>query len=94
MGLRVEGIRDLGGQFAKMAAVKEACESAKIPYPPEVRAYFKWPEESVEVLQQEMDSVNVECAVTKVYCDGSDRLEVQLDKLPSEVKALRITYSY
>lgn len=94
MSSRVKGVRDLDGEFAKMMAVKVACDAVEIDYPEAVKAYFKYPGESADYLRCEMESVDISAAVTESQHDAIDRFEVDLSKLPKGVKAIRFENSY
>lgn len=94
MSTFVAGIRDLDGQFQKMMEVKKACEAAGIGYPEEVRQYFKYPEESERMLREEMESMDIDIAVKKLDVEYSDVYEVDLSKLPKEVKKIQFRNSY
>lgn len=94
MSTTIVGIRDLDGQFQKMMEVKKACEAAGIGYPEEVRQYFKYPEESERMLREEMESMDIDIAVKKSSNDYSNIWEVDLSKLPKEVKKIQFRNSY
>lgn len=94
MSSSVAGVRDLDGTFAKMAAVKKACDDAKVAYPQELKAYFKHPGESIEYLRSEMESVDIAVAVIERSEGAVNFWEVNLAKLPEGVKAIRFSNSY
>ncbi len=92
----VVGVRDLDGRFAQMMAVKKACEAARIPYPAEVRQYFKYPEESEELLRHELEEVQLRPDSVRQWSeDVVDYIEVDLSKIdPGDIKKLRFRVSY
>lgn len=94
MSTRVVGVRDLDGQFARMAAVKEACDTAGIGYPPELVKYFNHPGENIGWLRQKMETVDISVAVEEDTRNDNDIFTVTLAKLPPEVKAVRFVNSY
>lgn len=94
MSTSIVGVRDLDKQFAKMAAVKEACEKAGIEYPPGLLAYFSSPGENIAYLRQEMEEVDISAAITKTSEDATNTWEVDLKKLPEDVKAVRFSNGY
>lgn len=94
MSSSVVGVRDLDGTFAKMAAVKEACEDAEVDYPDLVKQYFKYPGEDIEYLKSEMESMDISAAVTERNEDAVNIWEVDLSKLPEGVKKIRFSNSY
>ena len=96
MGSNVYGVRDLDGKFAKMAKVKKACEEAAVEYPKEVREFFgkHGVHEPLEHLQKEMEQIDITSAVTRSSADSQDMFDVDLSKLPKDVKAIRFVNSY
>lgn len=90
----VVGMRDLGGQFARMIAAKEACEEAGVSYPKELVEYFETPGETPMYLQQKMQEVNIDVAVSEDSDDGTNSWVVDLSKLPKEVKSIKFSNSY
>ncbi len=96
MSTHIRGVRDLGKnkQFDKMLQVKIACELAEIAYPQEVVNYFKYPKESVEYLTREMESIDIDKAVTKYNKDSTSGYEVVLDKLPKDVVSIKFENSW
>jgi len=94
MSTHIVGVRNFDKKFKKMVAVKLACEKAGIGYPQEVTDYFRFPEESVEYLESEMREVSIDQTITRLDEDGSEVWEVELSRLPKDVKAIRFKNSY
>jgi hypothetical protein len=94
MSSHVTGVRDLDGKFADMINLKLACEKARIDYPPDLKAYLKYPAEDVDYLRREMESVDISAAVKEYTRNATDGFEVDLSKLPKECKAIRFENSY
>ncbi len=96
MSTRVVGHRDLDGTFARMAAVKVACEEAGIDYPPSLHAYFKplSPGESLSELTASKREIDIAQAVSRPKEEMADIWLVDLSKLPAEVKAVVFRNSY
>lgn len=90
----IKGVRDLDGEFLKMVKVKEACEEASIDYPEEVKKYFKYPKERVEYLKKLMEEIDITLSVSQKVDDYCDIFEVDLSRLPKEVKLIRFVNSY
>ncbi len=91
----IKGVRDLDGKFAEMARIKDLCEDAGVSIPEEVMEYFGGRyREATSYLRAKMEEVDISCAVTESHPDSTDLWEVDLKKLPSEVKAIRFTNSY
>ena len=95
------GVRDLddASQFEVMLQLKAACEAADCDYPPQLVAYFRktahlTPQKSPEQLRRSATTVpshELGGAVSE-WSDlqnGKTGYEVQLDKIPEGVKALR-----
>lgn len=98
MSTRVSGVRDLDGQFAKMIAAKHACETAEVGYPVEVKEYFSAGDYEVEcdedTLRQAMEAVNIDNATKEIGDADSSGYEIDVKKLPNEVKAVRVLNSW
>lgn len=91
MSSRVTGFAPPDVEWKKMKAVWDACKTANVPAPKEVSEYFDWrtPDETgVEV--RIPDSMVREFSPF----DGADGWEVDLSKLPKNVKFLRFVNSY
>ncbi len=96
MSTWVKGIRDLDGQFAKMAAIKAACEEAKVDYPKQVKEYFNRVSghdvgEHISLLRQEAEEVDISEAVEETSPGSYNHYTVDLFKLPPDVKAIRFS---
>lgn len=96
MSTSVRGIRDLDGKFSQMIKIKELCDGAQIGYPEELAAYFGEHDaaEDSEYLREMMETIDIDDVAVRFSRDGSDHCEVELSKLPSEVKAIRFTNSW
>lgn len=96
MSSHVFGVRDLDGEFAKMMKVKLACDAAGVDFPQKIYDYFRpdHPGEGEDMLRREMESIDIEVAVSEYTRDGTDGFEVNLAKLPDGVKAIRFENSY
>lgn len=95
MDIHIKGVRDLDGVFAKMMAIKLACDEAGSEYPKSVIEYFNgYQGEDEDVLRDMMDSIKISDAISKPHVEYQDVYEVDLSKLSSEVKRIRIVLSY
>jgi hypothetical protein len=97
----IVGVRDLEASFAKMAKIKEACDEAGIDYPEAVKDYFKegtnrkfTAGENIALLREEMETVDITVAISRPVGGSSDAWEIDLSKLPKDVKAVRFINSY
>ena len=105
----LKGVRDLDKDFAKMIAVKEACDKAGVEYPKQVLEYFATPtypdraHEDAEELREEMSETLLEHgeygqephpAVTKESKNGRAVYTLDLQKLPKDIKAVRFINSW
>lgn len=94
MSSRVIGVRDLDLIFSKMIAVKNACELAGINYPKEIIEYFKYPVESEDYLRKQMEEIDITVAVNHKQNICTDYFEVDIAKLPQDVKVIRFENIY
>jgi hypothetical protein len=95
MSTSVIGVREFDGKFAKMLAAKLACDEAEITYPPAILEYFGGAAgESVDYLRREMEEIDVKAAVTQGSENSADWIEVELSKLPFDIRAIRFRNSY
>ncbi len=100
MSTHVVGVRDLDGEFAKWAKIKEACDEAGSGYPQQMVEYFRRvsrmsPVEALEDLRREAQEMNIDAAVSRDPSrDSYDTWVVDLSKLPADVKAIRFSNSY
>jgi len=95
MSVHIKGIRDLSKRFDKMMAVKEACDKARIDYPADVYDFFG-PEacEDREYLATEMETIEIEVERPRAGHAAEDRYEIDLSKLPEDVKKIRFAIGY
>ena len=95
MSTSVMGVRDLDGNFSKMMKVKLTCEEANVDYPQEVKLYFgQYVAESESLLRREMEEMEIQPAIEKLNEEMTDGLQVNLDRLPKDTKAIRFRNSY
>lgn len=90
----VKGVRDLDGKFASMMKIKLACDEAEVDYPIEVREYFRFPDGPEDYLRREMEEVSLCDCVEQYFRDGTHGFEVDLSKVPEEVKSIRFENNY
>lgn len=91
----IVGVRDLSKKFDSMIKLKLACEETGVPYPKELKDYFGSSyEESVEYLRGICETVKIDEAVKEYKKDMIDGFEVDLSKLPFEVKSIRFENVY
>lgn len=95
MTTSIVGIRDLSQQFDSMIKLKLACEEAGVPYPEELKDWFGTNyNEPVECLRELCESVNIDCSVRVYKKECIDGFEVDLSKLPLDVKSIRFENVY
>ena len=97
----IVGVRDLRKEFDKMWTVAKACEKAKITFPKEVCDYF-----IIDADQKELDDKSCyeqekltfdlkgKPGVKTWSADMEEGFEVDLTKLPKDVKKIRFYNSY
>ena len=94
MSTSVVGVRDLDGRFAKMLAVKQACDDAKVGYPKEVVDYFEGEaSETPRYLVRKMAEVKIKVNQS-IDLSSTNTWTVVLTDLPPDVKAVRFRNSY
>lgn len=88
------GVRDLNSKFAKMLALKKACDAANTSYPPELQTFFKPAIDqfgSMDVedkhLKEAMTETDIKYEGNAMYDDG---MTIKISDIPSDVKAIRI----
>lgn len=86
------GFKPKDNKFNAMKLVYEACEHAKIPPPKEVVDFF-------EGYNPDDSGVRVDNFPEGAMCkwndnNGSEGIEVNLDKLPSDIRILRFVNSW
>ena len=94
----VQAFRDMDGEFRKMLDIKLYCDRQNVSYPQEVENYFRsngsFPAEDAETLQEQLLSVGIEAALSEYSDESSAGYEIEVAKLPKEVKTLRFTNSW
>lgn len=91
MGTHVEGFIPPDAKFQKMLRAYRACEEAGIPIPPDVWKFFN--EESPDEAGVRIDlsyDKKYKDAVYEFQNDACQGYEIQLDKLPKDIKVIRV----
>jgi hypothetical protein len=94
MSKHIEGIKPPDDKWFAMKAVYSACILARVPVPDEVNLFFGGDEPDtlgVKVRQSILEKCG---AVTEYSADMVDGFEVDITKLPKDVKILRFTNCY
>ncbi len=98
MSTSIVAVRDMRQQFDKMWAAKEACEKAGIDYPEELKKYFgsNIDYDLKESAEQEMltYSLSGKPGVVQWGTEMREGYEVDLRKLPKDVKIIRFYNAY
>lgn len=89
--LIVKGIVPADVKFKKMLAVWEACENAGVIIPDKVHEFFNNDEPDTKGVI--IDLYENEC-VSEYKEEMSDGYEIDLSKLPSNIKTIRVYNSY
>ena len=106
--IHVVGLRDLDGQFAKMAAIKKMCEDSGVSYPKEVVEYFdvdddgSQPDEDISYYREQMEEIDLDPDCTDERTPWWEELDeemvngciIDIAKLPPEVKRIKFYVSY
>lgn len=92
MSTHIVGFRPADDKWRKMKAVYEACEAAGTAIPPEVIRFFcNEPPGDKPGVEVEVEDHK---AVKPYSADMRDGFEVDLTKLPQDIKMLRFYNSY
>ena len=93
--ISVTAFRDMDGEFQRMLEAKRYCEAHGFSYPKEVQDYFGGDvEEAEDDLRDSMLEVPLGDIVQEYESEGSDGYEVDVTRLPKEVKTLRFSRSW
>jgi hypothetical protein len=92
--IHVVAFKPADDKWRKMKAVFDACRTAGIDPPSEVEKFFNYEIPSDNgVLVDEEDLINLGAA-KHWLSDGYDGFEVDVNKLPADVKVIRFYVSY
>ena len=97
MSTSVVGVRDYDGKFSAMMAVKRACESAGTGYPQELMDYCfpNHPNESEDYLRRELEQISIPSAAKIEFSlEGVAGIQIELSKLPDDIKFIRFENSW
>ena len=90
MSTRVEAFRDMDGEFAKMLRAKTFCDEQHLSYPKEAQDYFgKYAGYNEAGLRDAFLLVDIDHLLTEYHDGSSDGFELEVARLPQEVKTLR-----
>lgn len=96
MSSYVQGLRDLDGKFKQMMEMKKLCDEKGFSYPKEVTEYFgSHLGESDKYITEQMQEVSLPKDLVKVSTDDSREFyDIDISRLPKEVKTIRFVNSY
>ena len=97
MSTHVVAMRNMGHEFEKMLKVKHFCEENKVGYPYEVADYFgEFVKEDESVIRDAMAEVTLsgDNGLTEFTDEYRTGYEVEIAKLPKEVKVIRFYNSW
>ncbi len=98
MSTSVVGLRNLDIKFNDMIKLKKMCEKSKVSYPKELIEYFGKNNvgESEEYLKSEMTEIEIEDEdfVSAWKAEMQEGFEIEVDKIPKEIKTIRFYNSY
>lgn len=90
----VQGFKPPDETWVKMKAVWDACEAAAVPVPDHVAAFFGYdtPDAAgVEVSRKDLEACG---AVREWQAEMEDGFEIDISKVPADVKIIRVYTSY
>jgi len=89
MSTSIVGYRPPDAKWMEMKAVYDSCKKAKIEIPEKVEKFFGW---------SPPDDAGVEIDLTKYskeyQRDSQQGIEIELDKIPADVKIIRFVNSW
>ena len=88
--MRIKGYRGKDAEWKKMEKVWYACEEAGIGTPKEVDEFFGWEPPSIACGKE----VDIKEAITILDADMIEGWNVDISKLPKEVKIIQFYNSY
>lgn len=91
MSTHVVGFRPPDEKWEKMKNVWESCHRAGIEAPKEVCEFFEWEEPDKNGVIVEIENTD---AVKEYNKDMREGFEVDIDKLPKDVKIIRFYNAY
>lgn len=95
MSTYVLAVRDLTKKFNTLWNIKEQCDKADISYPKEVIEFFgDMLHESREYTESELLTFDLEEKDGVKELEGSSGFEVELSKLPKDIKKIRFVNSW
>ena len=96
MNTYIKGVRDLDGEFKRMMDMKKLCDSKGFSYPKEVMEYFgSLIGESDAYIREEMETIDLpKDLVIESQDDSREFFDIEIDRIPKEVKILRFVNSY
>lgn len=95
MSTHVKAFRDMDGEFARMLEAKKFCDARKLSYPKEVDEYFQGDADlNEQSLRNQFLEVDISTAVVEWCDESSEGYEVEVTKIPKEVKTIRFFNSW
>lgn len=94
VSLHIEGIKPADSDFKKKYDAYKACISAEIPLPAELNSYFNYvpPDPlGVKVSLRYSNDEAIKASITEYHGDYSGGYDIDLTKLPKDIKILRVT---
>jgi hypothetical protein len=91
----LQAFRDLDGKFKKMMEAKKYCDKNNLSYPKEIKEYFgELLDQNDKDIEDEMAEIDIENVIEEYKEEMSEGFEIELSKLPKEVKKIRFINSY
>ena len=94
MSKHIIGIKPPDDKWLAMKAAYNACILAKISVPDEVTRFFNGDEPDALGVQVRQSTLIASGAVTDYSADMKDGFEIDITKLPKDVKIIRVYNSY
>ena len=95
MSTHVVAFRDMDGEFARMLQIKRLCDESHVSYPKEVDVYFgNEAGEDEAYLRDTKLEVPLGDALKEWSEDSASGYEVEVSRIPSDVKTIRFSNSW
>ena len=94
MNTHIVGFKPPDAKWKKMKAVWDACLEADTPTPPEVDDFFEHEYPDALGVSVKEEKLRKNGAVKSFNAEMQDGYEIFIDKLPKDVKVIRVYNSY
>lgn len=94
MSTHIVGFKPPDETWKNMKAIYDACTNAGMDPPDKVVRYFNGSKPDEHGVTVEIEELEKDGAVEKYMADMKDGYEIYLDKIPKDIKVIRVYNSY